>query len=172
VYFSVDFSRVMFTDIRALSKYDENQGLGNHTEFPYSSEGLRSFYFLSKAAPERDFYSVGVIFLEILVGTKLLINASDFPLLKDLVKAIEKAVQKQTRQLLNYMLFLDKIVSFVGYLEVGDDARRREIDMAIKSVPILAKYDAQLAYHTREAEANWPKMSSRKWRSYKIRTAL
>ena len=54
VFFSEDFSQVQFVDIRTLSKHDENQELSNHTEFPYSSEGLKDLKFICKAALERD----------------------------------------------------------------------------------------------------------------------
>jgi hypothetical protein len=107
IYLNDDYSKLVFADIRHMASNDEKKCPVITTKPPYC--GL--FGLLKERehweTQARDMYSIGVVILEIIVGTELAIMTKRPLGLTKLLSDLIDYVDKDTMALLNYLI-LDK----------------------------------------------------------------
>ena len=121
------------------------------------------------SSTERDAFSVGVIILEVLVGTELVLLATDHINLKMLFDVIKHCLDDKTKDLLNYMLFFDTQVSFDCY--ASSDAEKMQLALlkTIKHVKHLHKYSYALSQMAAMAKDNFQVNSKKNQDNYGIK---
>ena len=78
VFFNTDLSQAMFSDIRRIGRAETCDELYSHMPVPYSSDHFKNLHWMGRNNLARDYWSVGVMILEVLAGTKLVINCRSY----------------------------------------------------------------------------------------------
>ena len=105
VYFDNCLSLAMFGDIRRIARAETCDKLYSHMPVPYTSDHFNCLHWMDKDSHGRDYWSVGVVLLEILVGTKLVVNCRSFAEVKDLYTGIRDFIDEKTQHLLCWLLW-------------------------------------------------------------------
>ena len=103
VAFREDLKQAMFTDIRRASMYGEEPDRMTPVSLPYSILGDHDFDYIKSSCNEWDKWAVGVMILEILVGSNLCTWCSRWVMFKQLFDEIAMWLDEETAKLLNYL---------------------------------------------------------------------
>ena len=107
--------------------------------------------------------------LEILVGTKLVLLATDHEKLSMLFNAIKLCLDQETKAVLDYMLFWAKFVPLSCYRSQDKAQMQAQMAKTIKHVCIQAKYSMTLAHMVTKADENWDKLKTRYIKNYGVK---
>ena len=72
VFFSEDFEEIMFTDTTMLTCKDEDNNQDYIIDMPYNSLAYKELNYISSVCHKRDLWAIGIILLEIFVGSDIL----------------------------------------------------------------------------------------------------
>ena len=102
---SADYEKVRFTDVSVMCKKDEKATRLVASEAPYNAFRIDETFCMDESSVELDQWSVGVVILELLVGTDLVIVANSAQKLRDLLIHCGQYIDGQTHMLLSFLLF-------------------------------------------------------------------
>ena len=96
----------MFGDIRRVGKAGKEAKDYSHMPAPYTSDFFKNWHWMDRDSLLRDNWSVGVMILEVLVGTKIVVNCRTYVDFRCMYLAIQDFIHEKTQHLLNWLLFL------------------------------------------------------------------
>ena len=99
------FSQVIFADISELCQQDDGTQPSTLPPLPYSAMLLPAYRKSPRSHTIFDRWSVGVIMLEILLGTGAVMTIHSFAAAEELIQLSRKFLDKQTVAVLHYLLF-------------------------------------------------------------------
>ena len=94
-----------FSDISQMCIDEEERTREVGSFSPYNGLKVDEEEYLDNASPELDYWSVGVVILEILAGTELVITATSASKIRDLLRLCEQHLDSSTVSLLKHLLF-------------------------------------------------------------------
>ena len=102
------FSQVIFSDISEMCEQDDGSQPSTHPPLPYSAMLLPAYRKSPRCHTIFDRWSVGVIMLEILLGTGAVMTIHSFAAAEELIQLSRKFLDKDTVAVLRYLLFATK----------------------------------------------------------------
>lgn len=108
--------------------------------------------------------------LEIIVGTKLLIHASSDQKMQILLDNAADVIDRKILCVLRSLLGYDKFVSLECFISSDATEMQQVFRRAIRSVPVLNKYQTILGDMAKAAEESWVKNKARFRKTYGIKT--
>jgi hypothetical protein len=99
------FSQVIFADISELCQQDDGTQPSTLSPLPYSAMLLPAYRKSPRCHTIFDRWSVGVIMLEILLGTSAVMTITSIPAAEDLFDLSRKFLDKDTVAVIKYLLF-------------------------------------------------------------------
>ena len=155
VYFDTELTEAMFGDIRRIGKAERETKDYSHMPIPYTSDHFKNWHWMDRDSLLRDNWSIGVMILEILVGTKIIVNSRTYVDFRCLYLAIKDFIHEKTQHLLNYLLFLGPEVKIQAYcnhvLLPGFNIWPKDV----RRVKLAISDDASLNIMTKNAEEHW-----------------
>ena len=106
-FFSDDFSFVVFTDLSAHCQMRSKQTRDVGIHAPYSSIGFLDLKDISSSSGFWDRWSIGIMILEIIIGTDLLLDHCTFFQVKELLENCRTYIDEETYNFLACMMFSD-----------------------------------------------------------------
>ena len=95
----------MFADLSASCQYKSKQTREVGTSRPYSSIDFFEFKDEHNSSGFWDRWSIGIMILEIIIGTDLLLDQTTFSQLQKLLKRCREYIDEETYEFLGCMLF-------------------------------------------------------------------
>jgi serine/threonine protein kinase len=104
-FVSNNYDKVTFADISASCQRNTTASREVGVIEPYSSIGFINFRSIPDSSPFWDRWSIGIMILEIIIGSDLLIENSTFKYLKEFWLDCYEYLDSDTFDFLNCMLF-------------------------------------------------------------------
>ena len=105
---SEDCSQVVFSNLARASTFEQETDLRSNIYAPYSSDRFSGHNRYSVDNRYRDFWCVGLILLEVLVGSELVLGINSCDDLNNLYLRIASYLDPETSKILTHLLFLNK----------------------------------------------------------------
>lgn len=105
IYVSNDFSKLKFSDFQNSLMTSWNDGARAFGIFPYSALQDKVAKQEGAESPGQDLWSVGVVLLEIVVGSNFVQNARRVEDIESIMSLVEEYVPKEVYDLLDDLLF-------------------------------------------------------------------
>ena len=104
IYISEDATRAHFVDLLSMTSYSPNPKNRIRSCYPYScyEDWLGEDWVLS--APLLDMHSLGVIILEVIAGTEVILSCRGADTVVQLIKECEEHIDKDTIKLLDRLV--------------------------------------------------------------------
>ena len=147
------FELLTFIDISNMCDSGSEADLNLVGIAPYSASRFREFDTVPKSVYDWDFWSVGVIILEILVGSQLILSCRDYDEIVSLMNGCKEYLDPQLHQLLQILMiegepqdlqyFLDEVLNDQSTIVAENVRGLREAfmeDSDLKSKQLLARY--------------------------------
>ena len=112
VMFSSDFGKVIFADLKYLIQNGEEDECELPLNFPYNSCPFYDLVHLPAACHERDLWAIGMLILEIFVGTEFLQHGLEYNWVKCVWNASKHYIEEPLRDLLEWLLYGTKEISY------------------------------------------------------------
>ena len=103
-YLAEDYSKLMFADSRRICIESHSATAETDTRPPYSSSNMAQFIGFSHSSPEFDHWSTGIMILEIIVGTELVLANSTYQTTFEMIELCEEYLDKSIVCLLHLLL--------------------------------------------------------------------
>ena len=114
---SEDFTQVMFTDMRRVLLKEKSDEAPSALPEPYCPKTFTSNYWRVENGVFGDEWSVAIILLEILVGSRFLICLDTLSELKTVVYGIKRVIDQETAGILERYLLLKSTCDVKKYVE-------------------------------------------------------
>jgi len=168
VYFDRTLDHAMFVDLRSTCQVGDDVDFQGESHAPYCSERFFSRDWLKNSETERDMWSIGVLLLEILLGTKLVLAHEGFLNIKDLLETFEKCFDPQTLGILKWYLFIEAGVNSKTYLEQTLGSKPDLIGNNIKRVNYIATDDFTIQDYKDWAESKFEENRAKWQEKYQL----
>jgi hypothetical protein len=113
-FYSTKLDKVVFSDISASCQRNSTASRKVEVRAPYSSIGFFQFNTKPSSSPFWDRWSIGIMILEIIVGTDLLLEHTTYSELEKFLADCMDYLDVETFEFLNCMLF-SKVNFHPGY---------------------------------------------------------
>jgi hypothetical protein len=107
----------MFTHIEMMCEAGVEDRIVSISPDPYRSSRFKNFHYMGEADTDRDLWSVGVVLLEVLLGSKLVLAGSGFDDTTSLFWTIQGYLDKQTSLIMQWLLFREAEIDPVDYVD-------------------------------------------------------
>ena len=104
MFISYDGNELNFTDIRQIGKEGDQEPRALDLHLPYRYSFIKRHHYRLKALSVKDRYSVGIIILEILVGTEPVLAARHEELVEQLLDDCSPYLDRATELLLRHLI--------------------------------------------------------------------
>ena len=116
IVFDANFTTLLFADIRSICVAESDDHGYVINEEPYDSVLLQRMNGLGNVDPRRDIWSVGVVLLEVIVGTRLIMDCQTFTDVSRLLKATKEFIDDATAELLQNLLLSNVVPDLEDYI--------------------------------------------------------
>jgi serine/threonine protein kinase len=117
IFLNAEYSELIFSDIKYMSKGLKKSYHSITTPAPYSGSHGSMKEREAWESQTRDIYSIGIVILEILVGTEMVIMAKNPIILSKLIGDLEDYLDEQTMALLKDLIFDVGDMDKKGFIE-------------------------------------------------------
>jgi hypothetical protein len=113
----------LFTDMSLISMIGEKCNQKWLGSSPYSSEQYPAMNELHKNSPLRDLWSIGIVLLEIFIGTAIVVTYKEFGQLRRILSECERYLDPEIYELIESLLFEQ------GDINLGDFVNKKLAEM-------------------------------------------
>lgn len=117
IYINEDVSQLTFTDIQYIGRDQKETKLVIKTHSPYAGRHGLMKEREAWESQSRDMHSIGVVILEVIVGTELVIMAKNEDYMAKLLNDLEMYLDEETMALLRYLIQDDGHVDIRAFVE-------------------------------------------------------
>jgi hypothetical protein len=103
--FTADFKKCMFANMSNVQRFNEPEETECSGPYPYNSKGNHLLQFVPKVHHHRDLFSIGMILLELLVGSDFFKFKTHTNWTKRLFNAVKPYLDAPFQSLLDYLCF-------------------------------------------------------------------
>jgi len=141
---NADHSAMIFADIRGICVEGDTTLPILSTKAPYSARSMPEYLLIPAADAFWDQWSVGMLILEVLVGTEAVMATETCSDVQGLVEAAADYIDPATRALLGYLLLDGPSVDLADYVTRSLDASSMCITETIRGLRAALRLDAKL----------------------------
>ena len=99
------YQNMTFVDISALAYHGERVLYFPEVVMPYNNQKLGTNWMTPSWSKDWDLWSIGIITLEIIIGSEMVLPLKDYQSVQDVVFDIMPFISRPLHQLLDEMLF-------------------------------------------------------------------
>jgi hypothetical protein len=144
-----EISRLMFNCLRTTNKEDIKEEHAKDLHPPYKYQITDHSLYSRVASSHKDYYSVGIIILEILVGTDIVIPATTEVHLEKMYQDCCAYLDSNTQGLLSYLIFDENVININTYIEIVEENDGEIITTQILKIEAALEEDGDLQRWTK-----------------------
>ena len=111
---SADYKKVVFTNMDLLGRFFEKDDRECHVPSPYNSVRFYGLRHLPRVDPLRDNWAIGMVILELLVGSNFFKFKVNYNWVKGIYDAVKPILNKNFQNVLEFLCF-HTIANPLGY---------------------------------------------------------
>jgi hypothetical protein len=124
----------MFCDTRRCSNVDSYTNDDSNVRPPYSSESFIPLSGSYQASAARDMWSIGVVMLEILVGTAIIVSNPEYRQIRNVLAQSQEFLDAKTSGVLCQLLFKEGTADLGAYLSQTLESEPNLIGEAVRGL--------------------------------------
>jgi hypothetical protein len=116
---SNDFKKIIFTNMNLLVRFYEHDDRECHVPRPYNSVSFHGLQHLLRVDPVRDHWAIGMIILELLVGSEFFKCKVSYNWVKQIYDAVKPILDQSFQDVLQFLCYhtiedpLDRFISTI-----------------------------------------------------------